>query len=81
MQSGSAAATDLVLFHMDGHVANILARSDDITNDVGPVDTTMDNDTTARAFKDFKIIVQPDGSAGRRTAANRIGGNPRTLAG
>ena len=55
--------TKHVRFHMDGNSANILAESDDGTTDVAAVDTTLDNVTTAGAFKDFLIVVRKDGTA------------------
>lgn len=55
--------TKHVRFHMDGNSANILAESDDATTDVAAVDTTIDNDTAAAAFKDFLILVRTDGVA------------------
>ena len=47
---------------MDGASDNILAESDDNTTDVVAVDTTIDNDETADAFKESKVIVRPDGT-------------------
>ena len=55
-------AEDNALFHMDGASANILAQSDNNTTDVAPVDTTIDNVTTAGAYKSFKVIVRPSGT-------------------
>lgn len=57
-----ADATDLALFHMDGNAADILAQSDNNTIDVPAADTTIDNVTTAGAYKDFKVIGRPDGT-------------------
>ena len=54
-------ATDIVGFHLDGNVANILAESDDGSTDVAPVDTTIDNVTTAGSYKTFQINVLTDG--------------------
>ena len=56
-----ADVTDQALFHLDGAAADILAQSDNNTIDVPATDTTINNDTTAAAFKDFKIIVRPTG--------------------
>ena len=52
-------AADNALFHMDGSSANILAQSDNGTTDVAPTDTTLDNVTTALAYKNCIVIVRP----------------------
>lgn len=52
---------NLAAFSLDGNVANILAQSDNGVLDVAAVDTTIDNDTAAGAFKDTKIIIRPTG--------------------
>ena len=50
----------LACFHLDGLVANILVQSDDDTDDVAAVDTTIDNSLSVA--KKFKIIVRPTGA-------------------
>jgi len=57
-----ASLTRHARFHMNGNSDNILAESDDNTSDVTATDTTIDNDTTAGAVKEFVLIARPDGS-------------------
>jgi hypothetical protein len=54
---------DLACFHLDGNADKIYAQSDDNTTDVSATDTTVENDETAGAFQDFKLIIRTDGSA------------------
>lgn len=56
-----ASLTRHALFHMDGASSSILLQSDDDSTDVAPVDTTLDNVTTAGAYKNFILIVRPTG--------------------
>ena len=57
------ALADNALFSMAGNAADILAQSDNGTTDVAPIDTTVDNVTTAvTGEKEFHVIVRPSGA-------------------
>lgn len=57
-----ASVTKIFGFHMDGASANILVQSDDNVTDVAPVDTTIDNVTTAGTGKKKLVgIIRPSG--------------------
>lgn len=65
---GAAETADLdtalntALFHQDGASDTILAESDfNGATEVTPIDTTIDNVTTAAAWKRFKVIVRASG--------------------
>ncbi len=57
-----ADMVNLAAFHMDGASTAINAQSDNNVTDVAPVDTTIVNDATALAYKEFKAIVRPAGT-------------------
>lgn len=58
----TTAGIGTLKIHMDGDSANILAGSDDDSSVIASTDTTIDNVTTADAYKSFKLIVRPNGT-------------------